>query len=83
MYDKSFNIKESDLQNICDDQSWERGYDYYDTGMIINPVLVDDTLQARCTGSSAEEYIQKIQLSDKGIDSYDCSCPRGDFCKHL
>jgi len=63
---------------------YERGYDYYLNGNIINPVIRENKLEALCEGSYAEPYRVSVTLdSDNDFSKNTCSCPIGGGCKHV
>jgi uncharacterized Zn finger protein len=63
--------------------SMERGREYLLEGRIHSATLMERTLTATCTGSRDIDYEMRIHIGRRGIDDYLCTCPRGDFCKHL
>ncbi len=76
-------LTEDDVRQMTDGRSFERGESYYEAGAIIEPVRQGMELRAECQGSQYEPYQVNVTLNQKGIASYDCSCPRGGFCKHI
>lgn len=73
------------IQDRCTAQSFTRGEEYFDMGMIGNPVLHDWTLSSTCEGTEAEPYHVSVELMPTGIAAADCSCPYdwGGDCKHI
>lgn len=76
-------ITEQDVARMTDLGSFRRGKSYFRSQAIINPVREGNTLIAECVGSDVEPYRVRITLGEKGIVDFDCSCPRGGFCKHV
>jgi hypothetical protein len=63
---------------------YERGEEYYESGMIDNVVHdYPDTWKAEVEGSDL--YSVEIKLNGDEIVSWDCNCPYdyGDICKHI
>ena len=69
--------------------SFSRGKTYFRGKRIFNTVRRGDLLHARCRGSSGGPYLVEAELApaDKPTSrnpvKYQCSCPRGGFCKHV
>jgi uncharacterized Zn finger protein len=80
---KPFLISEDSILEYCDPSSWSRGQNYFKSKMIYDAILVDNVLYAKCESSRSEDYNIQVMLSKDGIDDYLCTCPRGDFCKHI
>ena len=80
---KPFLISEDSILEYCDQSSWSRGQNYFKSKMISDATLVGNVLEAKCEGSRSEDYNIRVILSKDGIDDYLCTCPRGDFCKHI
>jgi uncharacterized Zn finger protein len=83
-------LSEADIrQASADEVSFQRGYDYYLRDAIVEPTLNGSVLRALCHGSSWSPYRVEVTLvlakekSAHKLISAVCSCPRGDFCKHL
>ncbi len=76
-------LTESDIRRYADPQSFQRGMNYYHQGAIFNPVRQGNVLRAKCQGTQYQPYHVTVTLSEEGIAHYDCSCPRGGFCKHI
>ncbi len=73
------------IQDRCTEQSFTRGEDYFDMGMIGNPVIHGWALSATCEGTEEEPYHVSVELMPTGIADADCSCPYdwGGDCKHI
>lgn len=80
-----FHLKEEDIERLATEQSFDRGWDYYQNGAIINPVRQENTLRADCEGSRYEPYHVRVTLGEKGVIKTGCSCPydQGGVCKHI
>src|SRR4051794_38471350 len=82
-------VTEALLRRLADSGSYSQGRSYYNGGYIFDTVLRGGVLQARSTGQSGGPYRIHVTLAapdtdpDQAITTYDCTCPRGDFCKHL
>src|SRR5215213_4996702 len=69
--------------------SFSRGKTYFRGKRIFNGVRRGNLLRARCRGSSGGPYLVEATLApaDKPTSrnpvKYLCTCPRGDFCKHV
>ena len=73
------------IQYRCTAQSFTRGEEYFDMGMIGNPVLHGWTLSSTCEGTEEDPYHVSVELIPTGIAATECSCPysyEGD-CKHI
>ncbi|HBY99399.1 MAG TPA: hypothetical protein DEP84_36590 [Chloroflexi bacterium] len=77
------HLTEAIIRRHTDPQSFERGARYYNQGAILNPVRQGNELRAECEGSQYQPYRVSVTLGEQGITDYDCSCPRGGFCKHV
>ncbi len=87
--DQFKQLSEADIQAYTDSMSYNKGYTYYLNNYIFDPTLRESILKALCYGSSGGPYRVEATLAsvaEKSSDklmSYDCSCPRGGFCKHI
>ena len=79
----------ADIQSLTDSGSFTKGQTYYRNGFISDQTLRGSRLQSECEGSSDENYLVQATLlpvTDKTttkLASWQCSCPRGGFCKHI
>ena len=71
------------LRDLADDESFVRGMGYVAEGRVYDALLVDDRLTGRAVGSMEIAYEMEMILGPHGAESGRCTCPRGDFCKHL
>src|SRR6266487_984851 len=82
-------LSEADLQAYSDEASFQKGYYYYLHHTIVEPNLSESVLRAFCHGSGLSPYHVEATLLPEGeksahkLISASCSCPCGDFCKHL
>lgn len=79
-------ITKAIIRDLATAQSFERGVDYYHSGMVYDLQKRGHLLTAEVEGSSYEPYQVTIELTeDDDILSTDCTCPydwEGD-CKHI
>jgi uncharacterized Zn finger protein len=82
MTDALSPLKESDIEALATEQSWQRGKRYFRNGAIANPVRQGNQIWADCEGSVL--YHTKATLGPQGVESTSCSCPYdwGGICKH-
>lgn len=82
-------LTEADVHRLTDAASFARGQSYYRNGYLRDLTLRGDTLQAISLGSSGGPYrvvatlVPASSPNAGALASWECSCPRGDFCKHL
>jgi uncharacterized Zn finger protein len=83
-----------DIASLTDSGSFSRGKTYRRQGAIYDAMRQGFELTAWCEGSSGGPYRVRAELAnladpdlDDRIDSkiidWDCTCPRGGFCKHV
>lgn len=79
------SISEASIQRKTDVKVFGRGEDYFESGMIIKPVRVENILFAHCQGSGYEPYRVKVTFNKRAIGDAACDCPYdwGGYCKHL
>ncbi|MXY27181.1 hypothetical protein F4Y59_03325 [Candidatus Poribacteria bacterium] len=79
------NLTHDQIQDRCTARSFTRGEEYFDIGMIGNPILHGWTLSATCEGTEEYPYHVSVELMPTGIADADCSCPYdwGGDCKHI
>ncbi len=78
----------SSIEAQTDSGSFKRGRGYAQSGHIFAAVRRENTLRARCHGSSGGPYLVSATLAEAGKSKrnpvdYACDCPRGGFCKHV
>src|SRR5262245_3545270 len=77
------------IADQTDSGSFKRGRGYAHTGHIFAAVRRENTLRARCRGSSGGPYLVSATLAEVGRAKaknpieFACDCPRGGFCKHV
>ena len=82
-------VAEVDLRGYTDTNSLSNGKSYYRNGYISRTTLRGATLAGLCQGSSGGPYRVEAELvpadaSEPGpVAAWNCSCPRGGFCKHV
>lgn len=77
-------ISESDIKHLSNEQSFQRGTNYYSGGALFDLVRQGNELRAYCEGSSYETYRISVELGTQGVESIHCTCPYdwGGICKH-
>lgn len=82
-------LTESDIAAQTDPGSFKRGRGYARTKHIFGAIRRENTLRARCRGSSGGPYLVEATLARPGKAgaknpaAFACDCPRGGFCKHV
>ena len=78
-------LTESYIRELCTEQSFERGQNYFEAGVIVRPVIMGNTLVAECEGTDYQPYKVTVSFGNGGISSASCSCPYdwGGYCKHI
>jgi hypothetical protein len=82
-------LTEDVVRSHTDPASFSNGHQYLKNGYIVDAVLRGSTLRAKSLGKSGGPYTIKVNLEPaegKGkspLAGWDCSCPRGGFCKHI
>ncbi len=77
------NLTEELIKEYTDEQSFERGLNYYFDGAIFDASIIGTTLTAYCHGRQQEPYTVKATFEKGSLSSAFCNCPRGGFCKHI
>jgi hypothetical protein len=78
-----------DIAAQTDAGSFSRGRGYTRSQRIFAAFRRENTLHARCHGSSGGPYIVEVTLATAGQRvkhnpiAFACDCPRGGFCKHI
>jgi len=77
------------IADQTDSGSFKRGRAYAHSSHIFAAIRRENTLRARCRGSSGGPYLVSVTLAEAGkkkarnpVD-FACNCPRGGFCKHV
>lgn len=78
-------LTEAAIRARASGTSFERGYDYYRDGAVLEIVRRGSRLLAEVEGSDYDPYRVSITLSEYGIIDADCTCPYdwGGNCKHI
>ena len=78
-------LTETDIRDRATDSSFQRGYDYYRDGSVLEIARRENRLTAEVEGSSYEPYQVTITLGQRGIENAYCTCPYdwGGDCKHI
>ncbi|MGM0411365.1 MAG: SWIM zinc finger family protein, partial [Bacillota bacterium] len=71
------------LKNLANQQSFQKGINYYENNMVNNPIIDDNTIKAEVYGSHASTYEVEINIKNPLINH--CTCPYdwGGVCKHI
>jgi uncharacterized Zn finger protein len=83
------SLTEQEIRNHTDSSSFSNGKSYAREGYIYDTVRRGNTLQGRSRGHSGGPYRVEATLAsaaapgNKAILDFECSCPRGGFCKHV
>jgi uncharacterized Zn finger protein len=79
------NLSEDTLHRNTTAQSFERGEQYYASGVVRAAVRRGMALEAQVEGSQFAPYRVAITLDQAGIRSASCTCPYdfGGYCKHI
>jgi uncharacterized Zn finger protein len=76
-----------DIASLTDSGSFSRGKTYRRQGAIYDAMRQGLTLTAWCEGSSGGPYRVRAELAatkkSQKVADWDCTCPRGGFCKHV
>lgn len=85
----SIQLTEEIICGRANDQSYQKGREYYRSGAIYNPSLQSTdgsmVLTAQCEGSTAPSYRLRAELDAGGVRSASCTClyDWGGDCKHI
>lgn len=80
------NYSEADIRAGANKQSFDRGYEYYIDGSVLEMTQRGDSLTALVQGSDIDPYDISVTLAaDGSIVDADCTCPydRSGYCKHI
>ncbi|MDQ2731084.1 MAG: SWIM zinc finger family protein, partial [Armatimonadota bacterium] len=79
----SLNVAQ--VQAIAGPETYNRGEYYFESGAVQNLIRRGSRLEAEVQGSDDDPYSVTVEMGEKGIDGYSCSCPydRGGACKHV
>src|SRR5712692_9004454 len=76
-------ITEEDVRDFVGEGSFQRGQKYFRDDRIFDTRRAGMTLKAKCEGSRSTPYRVEVTFDNTGIADTDCSCPVGDYCKHV
>ena len=78
-------LTEGIIRQRATPSSFDRGYDYYESGAVLRVVRSGNRILAEVRGSQPDPYRVTIQLGEHGIEFADCTCPYdwGGDCKHI
>jgi len=85
----NIQLTEKIIRDRASDQSYQKGSEYFQSGVIYNPSWQATTggivLTAQCEGSTAPSYRLHVGLDAGGVRSASCTCPYdwGGDCKHI
>lgn len=76
---------EADVRALSSDQSFDRGYRYYQSGAVFDVIRRGQFVTAKVEGSDYEPYRVQVTLDESGIAGAECTCPYdwGGLCKHI
>ncbi len=83
--ERSMPFTEADVRALSSDQSYDRGYRYYQNGAVFDVTQRGHIVTARVEGSDFEPYRVQVSLHETGIEGAECTCPYdwGGLCKHI
>lgn len=83
--ERSMPFTEADVRALSSDQSYDRGYRYYQNGAVFDVTQRGHIVTARVEGSDFEPYRVQVSLHESGIAGAECTCPYdwGGLCKHI
>ena len=73
-----------DLKNDFNNKILERGYEYYENGLVENVVIKDNIVTAKVIGTTT--YNVSVEVDNGVFINGDCTCPyasEGNYCKHM
>ncbi|MFC1717619.1 SWIM zinc finger domain-containing protein, partial [Candidatus Poribacteria bacterium] len=78
-------LTEVDIRERATDASFDRGYEYYRDGAVLEIEFRGNQVAAEVEGSDYDPYQVSISLSEHGIEYAACTCPYdwGGDCKHI
>ncbi len=76
------DLKEEIIKKLVTYPTLARGLTYFNKGMIINPIVWNQTIQAEVMGSGLSNYITSVDIKNNKVNAY-CSCPsKEQICRH-
>lgn len=76
-------LTEQDIRTLVGEQSFQRGQRYFGSDAIFDTRREGMSLKARCQGSRSAAYRVEVTFNNTEITDTDCSCPIGNYCKHV
>lgn len=73
-------VTEASLRSLAGERYFERGVEYFRRDAVERLHCDENQISSRVIGT--EPYRCRLWIS-KGMLDWECSCPLGDFCKHL
>jgi uncharacterized Zn finger protein len=81
-FSNTLGITDRQLLKLAGERSFERGDQYFRSGMVLSIAVTDSRIVGRVQGQEA--YRAVLSLRERKLD-WACTCPMGDerkFCKH-
>lgn len=78
-------ITESMIRAGASSESFRRGEEYYQEGVLSNTTIQGALLRGECAGTYAPYYRIQVELDQAGIADASCTClyEYGGYCKHI
>ena len=79
------NLSEMAIRRQSTAESYERGRDYYRSGMVFGLVRRGNQMVAQVMGSQYDPYTVSVDFDRDGLTDVACDCPYdwGGWCKHI
>ena len=77
------SLTEDTIREYVGTESFRRGERYFHDRMIFNARRAGTMLKADCHGSGGNVYRVRATIEDGTITDASCSCPVGEYCKHI
>lgn len=80
-----FELTETMIRQHASPESFRRGEDYYQQGVVLSLTLRGGVLRAEVAGSELVPYEVRVSGDAAGVTEAACSCPYewGGWCKHI
>ena len=76
-------ITENAIRDLVGEESFQRGQRYFRNNQIFDTQRAGMSLKAKCEGSRSIPYRVETIFNANEIETTDCSCPIGGYCKHV
>ncbi len=78
-------LTEAEIAKGANSSSFEKGYNYYQNGYVLEITQRGEQITAEVEGSDYQPYQVQVTVKDGHIVMADCSCPYdwGGYCKHI